>query len=150
MYRQDFNIPPADYWNKNDTADRIGMTEIGHVEGLYKFLDTLLSRHPGLIIDNCASGGRRIDIEMMSRSFVMWRSDHGASDLLADIGFTQGLSPWDPQEQSFDTGGGAPWNHPPPYDDLLALYRLRIRLRECVRLRRRRHGRDEMLLGWLS
>jgi alpha-galactosidase len=125
MYRQDFNIPPADYWNKNDTPDRIGMTEIGHVTGLYKFLDTLLQRHPGLVIDNCASGGRRIDIEMMSRSFVMWRSDHGASDLLADIGFAQSLNQWNPQNQGFDTTGDA-WNHPPPYDDLLSLYRLRI------------------------
>ena len=103
MYRQDFNIPPADYWNKNDTPDRIGMTEIGHVEGLYKFLDTLLAQHPGLVIDNCASGGRRIDIEMMSRSFVMWRSDHGFLDTLAEQGQTQALAPWVPENEGFET-----------------------------------------------
>jgi alpha-galactosidase len=37
--------------------------------------DDLLSRCPGLLIDNCASGGRRIDIETMSRSIPLWRSD---------------------------------------------------------------------------
>jgi len=127
MYRQDFNIPPADYWGPHDTPDRVGMTEIGHIEGLYTFLDTLLARHPGLIIDNCASGGRRIDIEMMARTFVMWRSDHGATDLLADQGFTQGLAPWNPQNQSFVTlSEDAPWKHGPPYGDPLSLYRLRI------------------------
>ncbi len=52
------------------------MTEIGHIEGLYKMWDDLLARHPGLRIDNCASGGRRLDIEMMSRSFAVWRTDH--------------------------------------------------------------------------
>jgi alpha-galactosidase len=127
MYRQDFNIPPADYWDPHDTPDRVGMTEIGHIEGLYQFLDTLLARHPGLIIDNCASGGRRLDIEMMSRSFVMWRSDHGATDLLANQGFTQGLAPWNPQNSGFATlSEDAPWKHPGPYSDPLSLYRLRI------------------------
>jgi len=51
------------------------MTEIRHIEGLYAFWDELLRRHPGLIIDNCASGGRRIDLETISRSIPLWRSD---------------------------------------------------------------------------
>ncbi|MBR2969021.1 MAG: hypothetical protein IKC36_04180, partial [Clostridia bacterium] len=31
---------------------------------------------PSLLIDNCASGGRRIDVEMMRRSVALWRSDY--------------------------------------------------------------------------
>ena len=31
---------------------------------------------PSLFIDNCASGGRRIDLETMSRSIPLWRSDN--------------------------------------------------------------------------
>ena len=33
-----------------------------------RHVDELLRRHPGLAIDNCASGGRRIDIETIGRS----------------------------------------------------------------------------------
>ena len=33
-------------------------------------------RHPGLLIDDCSSGGRRIDVETLSRSFPLWRSDN--------------------------------------------------------------------------
>ena len=32
--------------------------------------------NPRLFIDNCASGGRRIDLETMSRSIPLWRSDN--------------------------------------------------------------------------
>jgi alpha-galactosidase len=75
VYRNDFNMDPLDYWRKNDPPDRQGITEIRYVEGLYAMWDELLARHPGLWIDNCSSGGRRIDIEMCSRSVPLWRSD---------------------------------------------------------------------------
>jgi alpha-galactosidase len=75
-YRQDCNIDPLPHWNLNDTPDRIGMTQIRHIEGLYAFWDTLLARFPNLIIDNCASGGRRLDIETNLRSAPFWSSDY--------------------------------------------------------------------------
>jgi len=31
---------------------------------------------PNLLIDNCASGGRRVDLEAVSRALVLWRSDN--------------------------------------------------------------------------
>ena len=74
-YRQDFNISPLPYWRKNDTEDRIGISEIKHIMGLYRLWDALLERFPHLMIDNCASGGRRIDIETLRRSVPLWRSD---------------------------------------------------------------------------
>jgi alpha-galactosidase len=74
-YRQDFNMAPLNYWRENDAPDRVGMTEIGHITGLYKFWDALLKRHPGLVIDNCSSGGRRIDLETIRRSIPLWQSD---------------------------------------------------------------------------
>ena len=74
-YRQDFNISPLPYWRKNDTEDRIGISEIKHIMGLYRLWDALLEHFPHLMIDNCASGGRRIDIETLRRSVPLWRSD---------------------------------------------------------------------------
>jgi len=75
-YRQDFNLDPMPYWEANDKPDRIGISEIRHIEGLYAFWDSLLVRFPNLYIDNCASGGRRIDLETTSRSLPLWRSDY--------------------------------------------------------------------------
>jgi len=79
IYRNDFNIDPLPFWRANDAADRQGMTEIRYVEGHYAMWDELRDRHPGLLIDNCASGGRRIDIETCSRSVPLWRSDTSCS-----------------------------------------------------------------------
>ncbi len=75
IFRNDFNIDPLRFWQAADSPDRQGMTEIRYIEGLYALWDELLQRHPGLVIDNCASGGRRIDLEMLSRSIPLWRSD---------------------------------------------------------------------------
>ena len=75
IYRDDFNIDPLPFWRAADPPDRQGMTEIRYVEGLYAMWDELKVRHPGLLIDNCASGGRRIDIETAKRAVVMTRSD---------------------------------------------------------------------------
>ena len=98
-YRQDFNFQPAPYWQAADPPDRVGMSEIRHIEGLYAFWDELLARHPGLIIDNCSSGGRRIDLETISRSVPLWRSDlqcYEGFDPIAMQTQTQGLAPWVP------------------------------------------------------
>lgn len=75
IYRQDCNLYPACFWRTGEAEDRAGLREIGHITGLYAFLDELARRHPGLILDNCASGGRRLDFEMMRRCVALWRSD---------------------------------------------------------------------------
>jgi alpha-galactosidase len=75
-YRQDFNFDPMPFWEKNDKPDRTGISEIRHIEGLYAYWDSLLVRFPNLLIDNCASGGRRLDIETTTRSAPLWRTDY--------------------------------------------------------------------------
>ena len=75
-YRQDFNMAIDGYWERFDEPGRIGMKEIRHIEGLYAYWDYLLGRFPGLMIDNCASGGRRLDLETTSRSIPLWRTDY--------------------------------------------------------------------------
>ncbi len=73
--RWDFNIEPLKFWQRCDAVDRQGMTEIRHIEGLYAMWDELMRRHPGMIIDMCASGGRRLDIETYKRGLPLWHSD---------------------------------------------------------------------------
>jgi alpha-galactosidase len=74
-YRNDFNMDPLGHWRSNDTPDRQGITEIRYIEGLYEMWDEMRAKNPGLVIDNCASGGRRIDLEMHLRSVTLWQSD---------------------------------------------------------------------------
>jgi len=75
VYRQDFNTSPLYAWYAADAPDRVGITEIRHIEGLYALWDRILAAHPGIIIDNCASGGMRLDLEAMRRSVPLWRTD---------------------------------------------------------------------------
>ena len=75
-YRQDFNMQPDIYWEANDEPGRAGIKEVRHIEGLYAFWDYLLETFPNLLIDNCASGGRRLDLETIVRSAPLWRSDY--------------------------------------------------------------------------
>jgi len=96
--RWDFNIEPLGFWHRNDAPDRQGITEIQHIEGLYAMWDELRARHPGLVIDLCASGGRRIDLESLMRGLPLWHSDlqcsgpHPAADQLQN----GGLNRWVP------------------------------------------------------
>ena len=73
--RWDFNVPPLGFWRRNDAPDRQGITEIQHVEGLYAMWQELQRRHPGLLIDICASGGRRLDMETLRYGIPLWHSD---------------------------------------------------------------------------
>jgi len=75
-YRQDFNVCLSPYFKQNDKENRIGITEIKHILGMYELWDRLLERFPNLIIDNCSSGGRRIDVETLRRSIPFFRSDY--------------------------------------------------------------------------
>ena len=75
IYREDFNIDPLPFWQGADQPEREGLTEIRFNEGLYAMWDGLVEKHPGMPLDNCASGGRRIDLETVRRSWALWRSD---------------------------------------------------------------------------
>lgn len=101
-YRHDANIAPLEFWRAADAPDRQGITEIRWVEGLYAFWDGLKRRHPDLVIDVCASGGRRIDLETMSRCLPLWRTDFPGSDT-GNQCHTYGLLQWVPLNS---TSGG--------------------------------------------
>jgi len=115
IFRQDFNFDPLPYWQAADPPERIGMSEIRYVEGLYRLWDELRERHPGLWIDNCSSGGRRIDLETLMRALPLWPSDFAdviglSSGLDLHVGdqcLNAGLARWVP------LFGGGVWNFTP-------------------------------------
>jgi len=69
----DYNIDPAPYFH---AADPTGKVQLAYGRGLYRVLETLRTDHPRLVIENCASGGRRIDLGTLRRSDIHWISDH--------------------------------------------------------------------------
>ncbi len=95
LYRQDFNMDPLIFWRGNDAPDRQGITEIKHVVGYLAYWDELRRRHPNMLIDSCASGGRRNDLETMRRAVPMWRSDY-AFEPIGHQCMTYGISMWLP------------------------------------------------------
>jgi alpha-galactosidase len=65
----DFNMDPAPVW-KGDVA-----LEMAHVGGVYGVMEQLRGRHPDVVLEMCASGGNRIDGEMIRRADAYWLSD---------------------------------------------------------------------------
>ncbi|MBN2507122.1 MAG: NPCBM/NEW2 domain-containing protein [Verrucomicrobia bacterium] len=105
LYRQDFNMDPLGLWRGNDAEDRQGITENHHVTGYLAYWDELRRRHPNMLIDSCASGGRRNDLETMRRAVPLLRSDY-IMEPVGNQGHTYGLSFWLPF-QGTGTGSGA-------------------------------------------
>ena len=95
LYRQDYNIDPLGYWRSNDTEGHEGITENHYVTGYLAYWDALRQRHPQMLIDSCASGGHRNDLETMRRSLPFLRSDC-IQDAVGNQGHTYGLSFWLP------------------------------------------------------
>jgi alpha-galactosidase len=94
VYRQDFNFPPLEFWRSNDAKDRLGATENLHVQGYLAFWDALLERHPHLLIDSCASGGRRNDLETMRRSVPLHYTDYGYGEHAVKLDFHHTMFEW--------------------------------------------------------
>jgi alpha-galactosidase len=76
-FRHDFNhFNSISFLRAADEPGRTGVNEIRYAEGLYRVLDRLRSRFPTLVMEGCASGGRRIDLETLQRNHLYWKADH--------------------------------------------------------------------------
>lgn len=95
LYRQDYNIDPLRFWRSKDAEDRQGLTENFYVQGYLAYWDELRRRHPEMLIDSCASGGHRNDLETMRRAVPLLRSDY-IFEPVGQQGHTYGLAFWLP------------------------------------------------------
>ena len=89
-------MDPLDFWRRNDAPDRQGITENLHVQGYLAYWDELRRRHPDLLIDSCASGGRRNDLETMRRAVPLHPTDYNYWHLAAKQAFHHSLFQWIP------------------------------------------------------
>jgi len=95
VYRQDFNMNPLPYWRYNDAPERQGITEIKYIEGLYAYWERIANTWPESLRVECASGGRRIDLETIMRMHVHQKSDYWFHNEV-DQGSIWGLSQYLP------------------------------------------------------
>ncbi len=113
LYRQDYNIDPLTYWLENDEPGREGYLENRYCIGYLAFWDRLLAANPGLLIDSCASGGRRNDLETLARAVPLHVTDYNYGDLTAKQGMAHTLYQWFPVFGSMDWPyeGGDTYSH---------------------------------------
>lgn len=71
--KMDYNIEPGIGTELN--ADSVGDGLLGHERAYLAWLDSVFARYPDLIIENCSSGGLRIDYAMLSRYSIQSTSD---------------------------------------------------------------------------
>ncbi|NUT50015.1 MAG: alpha-galactosidase [Saccharothrix sp.] len=69
----DYNIMPGAGTDVGGAAPGEGL--LGHNRAHLAWLDGVLARHPGLLLENCASGAMRMDYAMLSRLHLQSTSD---------------------------------------------------------------------------
>lgn len=102
----DFNLDPGAGCNRIDHGHGAGDGLFGHYEGYYATLEQLRARYPEVVLENCSSGGLRIDLGMARRTGPTFLSDPdwpehglqliwGASTMLAPSAWLHwGWSEW--------------------------------------------------------
>ena len=93
-YRQDFNFEPKQFWRDNEDENRKGMCENKYIQGYLAYWDYILQNVPDIMIDSCASGGRRNDLETLRRSIPLHPTDYGYGYHHINQGFRHALYSW--------------------------------------------------------
>jgi alpha-galactosidase len=100
----DYNINPGPGTDLGGLPPGAGL--LGHNRAHLAWLDSVLDRHPGLVLENCASGGMRADHALLARLQLQSTSDQ--QDLLRYAPIAAAAPAAVPPEQ------GAVWAYPQP------------------------------------
>lgn len=71
--KMDYNIEPGAGTELD--ADSVGQGLLEHERAYLRWLDGVFARYPDLVIENCSSGGLRIDYALLSRYSIQSTSD---------------------------------------------------------------------------
>jgi alpha-galactosidase len=100
----DYNINAGPGTDVGGVSPGAGL--LGHNRAHLAWLDTVLDRHPGLVLENCASGGMRADHALLARLQVQSTSDQ--QDFLRYAAIAAAAPAAVPPDQ------GAVWAYPQP------------------------------------
>jgi alpha-galactosidase len=102
----DFNLDPGAGCDRSDHGHQSGDGLTAHYRGYYRVLERVRAQYPHVILENCSSGGLRIDLGILRRTLPTFLSDPdmpvhglqliwGASTLLAPNAWLHwGWSEW--------------------------------------------------------
>lgn len=71
----DFNLDPGPGCSRTDHGHEAGDGLYEHYCGLYEVLDQLRARHPQLVVEDCSSGGLRLDLGLLGHVHCGFLSD---------------------------------------------------------------------------
>lgn len=74
-WKLDFNLDPGLGCNAPGHGHGPGDGLVRHYEGLYRVLDRIRADFPDLVIENCSSGGQRLNLEMGRHTHIHFLSD---------------------------------------------------------------------------
>jgi len=106
-FKLDYNINPG-HGTTVDAASR-GDGLLGHNRAFLRWIDDVLDRHPGLVLENCSSGGCRMEYGQLSHFTLQSTSDQ--LDPLRYASIAAGVASAVLPEQS------ATWAYPLPDND---------------------------------
>ncbi len=91
----DFNLDPGAGCNRTDHGHQAGDGLYEHYRGYYRTLKRLRQEFPEVVLENCSSGGLRIDLGMMRHTYMTFLSDPdwAAHDLQIFWGASTMLAP---------------------------------------------------------
>ena len=113
----DFNLDPGAGCNRTDHGHGAGDGLLCHYQGYYRLLAAIRHKYPHVVLENCSSGGLRIDLGIARETHMAFLSDPdwpehslqlfwGASTMLAaDALLHWGFCEWgfaDHPQQTFD------------------------------------------------
>jgi alpha-galactosidase len=70
----DYNIDVGDRFDPARSGQS-GRRLHDHLTAYYTWLDTIRAAHPDLVVENCSSGGLRLDLGIMAHTHTAWLSD---------------------------------------------------------------------------
>lgn len=82
---------------RGDHGHQEGDGNEAHIRGVYEVLEFVRDRYPDVVIENCASGGARVDPGMMAFTHVNWLSDLPAPSYRARSQFAGALDLFPPE-----------------------------------------------------
>jgi alpha-galactosidase len=71
----DFNLDPGAGCNRSDHGHQEGDGLYEHYRGYYRTLERIHTDFPEVVLENCSSGGLRIDLGMLRRTHMTFLSD---------------------------------------------------------------------------
>ncbi|HMP39401.1 MAG TPA: alpha-galactosidase [Roseiflexaceae bacterium] len=71
----DFNLDPEAGCNRTDHGHGAGNGLYAHYQGYYELLERIRSRYPHVVLENCSSGGLRIDLGIARQTHMAFLSD---------------------------------------------------------------------------